>query len=164
MTLANDFISDIDSVDLTSGAASAAKFALQVTRLVVGVGLTFTAALMWLLPGASWSTDLILMKVVLSITAFAAGVIVLSLGRTQDTTEIEIDAAENAVRVIAITPAGQRSVQSSTPFQDLYHVEHEGGALRFWKDENTVLAEVSNVHSQVIANLSHALRRAGKLA
>lgn len=164
MTLANDFVSDAAANILSDDAKATTRFVLRVSQLVIGVGLTFWAALIWIAPGASWSTDLMLIKAVLSITAFATGIAVLSIGRTQETSEIEIDAAQGALRIMRVSGNGERDVESTVRFEDLHAVETDGAVLRFWQDENTVLAEVENAPSQIMNKLSYALRRSGKLA
>ena len=163
MTLANDFYTETASTDINADVVGTIDFAVRVAQLVIGVGLTFVAVLIWIAPGSNWSMDLLVMKSGFSIVSFVAGAIVLNLGRTQSVTEVEIDAPNNQLRVVEVAGNGDRKLQSTIRFEDLHKVDQVEGTLRFWQDADTVVAEVATYRSQIFTNLKNALRRAGKL-
>ncbi len=140
------------------------RMLVRIAQRLVGVALIIAALGLWMAPGASWESDVMLFKLILSVTAGLAGVGLIQSSATPHAPDIEIDTIRREVRLVRIAKDGSRDVLQRCAFADLGRVEREGIHVRLWDSNNAFLAETSLSHRNALNSLVSGLRDAGKLA
>lgn len=134
------------------------------TQSLLGMGLALAAVGLWFAPGSNTESDIVLFKLVLSISAGLAGMGLLHASATPRTPEIEIDTIRRQVRVVRRQPGTAPKVLQSCSFAQLGAAEYEGSVVRLWDQAGVLLAEVNLVDRTALSSLVAGLRDEGKLA
>lgn len=163
MTATADFMNgqpkEIEPVRMADGG----RMIIRGTQRLVGVSLTLAALGLWLAPGSSWESDIMLFKLILSLTAIIAGLGLISQSASQPAPEVEIDTIRREVRLVRRQRGMADQVLQSCGFANLAHVERDGNNVRLWDQAGTFLAEVSLTDRNALFSLVTGLRDAGKL-
>ena len=136
---------------------------IRATQRLTGVALVFAAFALWLAPGAAWESDVMLFKLILSLTAALAGLGLMQSSAKPNTPKIEIDTIRREVRLVRPVAEGKNIVLKRCGFADLARAEWEGVKMRLWDKNNAPLAEVTLNDRNVMTSLVSGLRAAGKL-
>jgi hypothetical protein len=136
---------------------------IRATQRLTGVALVFAAFALWLAPGAAWESDVMLFKLILSLTAVIAGLGLVSSSSTPRAPEVEIDTIRREVRLVRRQRGAAAQVLQSCGFGKLARAEHEGNTVRLWDQAGTFLAEVSLTDRKALSSLVAGLQDAGKL-
>ncbi|MGC1495107.1 MAG: hypothetical protein WA790_04810 [Sulfitobacter sp.] len=139
------------------------RMLVRAAQRLMGVALIIAALGLWLAPGASWESDVMLFKLILSITAGLAGLGLMQSSATPQAPEVEIDTIRREVRLVRRAKDGHSDVLQRCAFAELGRVEREGAHVRLWDSSNTFLAEVSLSDRSAMSSLVSGLRDAGKL-
>ena len=117
---------------------------------------------MWILPGSDLSSDVLLMKLALSLTAVGFGLALTHQGKSQSMPEVQIDTIRREIRLVrGIGPS--KEVIKTCKFADLDRAEVEGAHVVLWGPGNVMLAEVPMTDPQSRNSLMLGLMDAGKL-
>lgn len=163
MTTVSDFMSNDTDARLPVRIADGGRMLVRVTQRLSGVALLLAAAGLWFAPGAAWESDIMLFKLILSLTAGLAGVGLMQSSTTPNTPEIEIDTIRRQVRLVRFVKGGENQVLQSCAFADLARAERDGMNVRMWDSNNVFLAEVLLADRTEITSLMSGLRAAGKI-
>lgn len=127
---------------------------------VLGLGLLLAAAALWLMPGSSFATEVLLFKVFLAVCALTAGIGFFQAGAPRPARQVRVDMARRQFRLVQPEGAlGQRLLRTCA-FEDLSRVERGGPYLRLWDGEGRFLAELLIEEEAEMARLLAALRQA----
>ena len=129
---------------------------------VVGFALILTAVGLWVAPGANWSQELLLIKLLASVTGAMLGVALLQSFIRPTAPKIEIDTIRHEVRLVR-TRGKDRYILDRCKFSDLTLVENSGTHVPLWGKNNELIAEVAAQDRVSHQSLVTALRVAGKL-
>ncbi|MCX7560093.1 hypothetical protein OS190_10985 [Sulfitobacter sp. F26204] len=140
------------------------RMIVRGAQRLVGVSLTIAALALWMVPGSSWENDVMLFKLILSLTAVIAGLGLVSSSAKPRTPEVEIDTIRREVRLVRRQRGVVPEVLQSCGFAQLARAEHEGSVVRLWDHAGKFLAEVSLTDRSALSSLVAGLRDAGKLA
>jgi hypothetical protein len=161
--------STADFMDATALAVEPARMAdggrmiVRGAQRLVGVSLTIAALGLWLAPGSSWESDVMLFKLILSITAVIAGLGLVSASSTPRAPEVEIDTIRREVRLVRRQRGVAPVVLQSCAFSKLARAEHEGTNVRLWDESGAFLAEVSLTDRAALTSLVAGLSDEAKL-
>lgn len=164
MTIAADFANARPQAIEPARMADGGRMIARGAQRLVGVSLTLAALGLWLAPGSSWESDVMLFKLILSLTAIIAGLGLISQGASPRAPEVEVDTIRREVRLVRRQRGMEDQVLQSSSFADLAHAEHEGTNVRLWDPAGRFLAEVSLTDRNALTSLVAGLRDAGKLA
>jgi hypothetical protein len=144
--------------------ADGARMLVRAAQRLSGVALVLAALGLWLAPGSSFESDIMLFKLILSITAVLAGIALMQSSATPNTPEVEIDLIRREVRLVRFIKEGANDVLQRCAFADLARAERDGMHVRLWGQNDALLAEVSLSDRTEMTSLVSGLRAAGKLA
>ncbi|GAA6177908.1 hypothetical protein [Sulfitobacter pacificus] len=150
----------IEPVSMVDGG----RMIIRGTQRLVGVSLTLAALGLWLAPGATWESDIMLFKLILSLSAVIAGLGLISQSAGQRAPEIEIDTIRREVRLVRRQRGAADQILQSCSFAKLAHAEQDGNTVRLWDQAGRFLAEVKLTDRASLRSLVTGLRDAGKLA
>lgn len=139
-----------------------ARTVLRGVYRLLGVSLMLAAVLLWLAPGSSWGSDILLFKLILTLTAIMAGIGLLAASARPDAPEIEIDVAHREVRLVRRSRGYAPVVLKACRFSALSRAERAGAIVRLWDRDGVFLAEVSLTDPNVLGQLVHGLQDEGK--
>ena len=163
MTATAEFIDEnaptIEPVQMADGA----RMVVRGAQRLFGVSLTIAALGLWLAPGASWESDVMLFKMILSITAVIAGLGLVSASTTPKPPEVEIDTIRREVRLVRRLRGAPADVLQTCSFANLTHAEHEGSNVRLWDQAGVLLAKVMLTDRAALKSLVAGLQDVGKL-
>jgi hypothetical protein len=167
MTAVTEFMQD--TATPTNQAIASPAQTLDGGRLMVrggqsllGAALILAAVGLWIMPGSEFSGDVMLMKLVLSLTAAFIGIMLTQQAKTPATPEVEIDTVRREIRLVRRNGKQFECVQSCK-FADLDRAEVHGAHVTLWAQGNVMLAEVALTDPQVRRSLMGGLADAGKL-
>lgn len=129
---------------------------------VIGVAIILTVGGLWLAPGANWSQELWLMKLLSSALGGMIGIALLQGFFQPGAPKVEIDTIRHEVRLVR-TRGKDRFVLDRCKFTDLAKVEKTGSDLKLWGADNVLIAQVPASDRVSHRSLTTALRVAGKL-
>lgn len=135
---------------------------VRAAQRLMGTALAMAALGLWFGPGASWEADVMLFKLILSVTAALAAIGLLLASSAPKPPEVEFDLIRREVRLMR--NAGRRNavILQRCAFADLSGVEWDGPHLRLWDAERRLLAEAMIDDRSALGSLINALRDAGK--
>lgn len=164
MTATADFVEPhipaAEPVRMVDGA----RMIVRGAQRLLGAALALAAVGLWAAPGASWESDILLFKLILSLTAIIAGIGLMSASARPAAPEIEIDTIRREVRLVRRARGTAPVVLETSRFDALAHVELEGATVRLWDQSGAFLAEVCPTDRKVLSSLIAGLRDAGKIA
>lgn len=166
MTATADFM----NADATAPAlepvriADGGRMVVRAAQRLTGAALVIAALGLWLAPGASWENDLMLFKLILSITAGLAGLGLMQSSAKPNRPQIEIDTIRREVRLVRVVRDGKKLILQRCGFSELSRAEQKGHYVRLWDSNNILLAEVSLADQNTMTGLMAGLRAAGKIA
>jgi hypothetical protein len=167
MTAVNDFMHDTPKaiarpvggpVQVLDGG----RMMVRSGQSFLGATLILAAAGLWILPGAEFSSDVMLMKLVLSLTAGCIGIALAQNGKAPTSPEIEIDTARREIRLVRRTGQQTKCVETCK-IEDLDRAEVQGAHVLLWAKGDVLLAEVALSDPILRRSLMGALADAGKL-
>jgi hypothetical protein len=138
------------------------RMVLRGLQGVIGVALVLTALGLWFAPGANWSNDLMLMKLLASAVGGMAGIAFLQGFARRSLPKVEIDTIRHEVRLVR-TSGKDRFVLDRCKFADLTRVVNSGTHVQLWGKNDALLAEVAAADRVSHRSLVTALKVAGKL-
>ncbi len=144
--------------------ADGGRMILRGAQRLIGASLTLAALGLWFAPGSSWESDVMLFKLILSITAVLAGIGFMSASVRPRAPEVEIDMVRREVRVVRRMVGAAPVILQSCKFAKLSRAEQAGPIVRLWDKGGQFLAEVSPTDRQAFTSLISGLRDEGKLA
>ena len=97
------------------------RMVLRGAQRLVGASLALAAVGLWLAPGSSWESDVMLFKLILSIIALLAGFGLMQSSATPAAPEVEIDTIRREVRLLRPAPDGSATVLKRCTFGNLLH-------------------------------------------
>lgn len=136
---------------------------LRGVQRLFGVAFLAVAFGLWLMPGSSFESDLLLLKLLLSIVAGFVGIGFLQSGAPKMSPHVEIDTIRREVRLVRASQTATTEVLERCAFDNLAHVEIEGPHVRLWDASGAFMAEVTLTDQKVFARLTAGLRDSGKL-
>ena len=161
MTAFNDF-AQAQAISRALRSSEHARHIMMGVQRLTGAALVLGTAALWMSPGASWSGDLMSMKLLMSAAAVPAGLMMMLSGLGASRPKIEIDTISHEIRLVR-TRGKDRFIEDRCSFADLTQVEETEGVLRIWGTSNMPLAEVTSKNAVAYNSLVTALRVAGKL-
>lgn len=144
--------------------ADGGRMVVRAVQRVFGAALTLAAIGIWVAPGASWESDVMLFKLVLSVTALLAGFGLMHSSSAPTAPEVEIDTIRREVRLLRPASDGSAQVLQRCAFSALSRAEQRGGHVRLWGPSGALLAEVTLTDRDALKSLIAGLRDADKLA
>ncbi|KIN60732.1 hypothetical protein Z945_1711 [Sulfitobacter noctilucae] len=163
MTATSDFMTNPALTALPIRMADGGRMIIRGSQRLLGAALILSAFGLWLAPGAAWESDVMLFKLILSVTAVIAGVAMMQTSATPPPPEIEIDTIRREVRLVRYVRGQSPVVLQSSGFATLAQVEHDGTNIRLWDAAGVFLAEVNLSDRAARNSLLAGLRDAGKL-
>lgn len=164
MTVTSEFMDADTPVMAHVRIADGGRMLVRAAQRFAGVTLGLAALGLWLAPGAGWESDVMLFKLILSLTAVIAGLALLQSSVRPRAPQIEIDTIRREVRLVRPSKSRARAVLQRCAFADLGRVERVGAHLRLWDHEDVFMAEVTMSDRASLNSLVSALCDAGKLA
>ncbi len=146
------------------GVVDGGRMIIRGTQRLFGVSLTIAAIGLWLAPGASWESDVMLFKLILSITAVIAGLGLVSASAKPRAPEVEIDTIRREVRLVRRQRGTAAEILQNCAFADLAKAEYKGSTVRLWDASGAFLAEANLSDRTAFSSLIAGLRDVGKLA
>ncbi|MFD2739894.1 hypothetical protein ACFSUD_09965 [Sulfitobacter aestuarii] len=141
--------------------SSALRARLQRGALALGGGGLLLATLaLWLAPGASWESDLLLFKAALSLTLCLAAAGLLAGCGQNAPVRMEIDTGRRELRQVRLRGNGMAEILWRCRYADLAPVEPTGNALLLRDRAGTVRAEVVFDDPGILSDLLSDLREA----
>ena len=138
------------------------RMVMRGVQGVVGVALVMTAVGLWIAPGTTWTHDLLLMKLMVSVLVGLIGVAMVQGFIRPKAPQVEIDTIRHEVRLVR-TRGKDRFVLDRCRFADLTLVENSGTHVQLWGKNKELIAEVAATDRVSHRSLVTALRVAGKL-
>lgn len=143
--------------------ADGGRMIVQGAQRLLGASLALAAVGMWFAPGASAESDVMLFKLIFSLTAVLAGLGLIHASAAPKLPEIEIDTIRRQIRVVRRQPGAVPTVLQSCGFADLSAAEYDGSTVRLWDETGVLLAEVSLADRTALFSLIAGLRDEGKI-
>lgn len=167
MTAVTDFMQDTatpthQAVVSPVQALDGGRLMMRGGQSLLGAALIIAAVGLWVMPGSEFSSDVMLMKLVLSLTAVCIGIMLTQQAKTPVTPEVEIDTVRREIRLVRRT-GEQLECVKSCKFSDLDRAEVHGTHVTLWGQGNVMLAEVALTDPQARRSLMSGLVDAGKL-
>ena len=159
-------MSDIDQFQTQTATPVRAPINFATTMVALqrltGAGFVTLAFGMWFVPGASWASELMLIKLVLSVSAGLVGIAMVQEFAQRPAPEFEIDTVRREIRVFE-NRGKTRKIIEICKFADLTRVERDGPQLKLWNGMGEMMAEMSIHDRATLTNVTSALTTAGKL-
>lgn len=134
----------------------------SVQRLM-GASLMVAAVALWVMPGSSWDTDLLLFKLALSVTGGMAGFGLLMASAAPRDPRVEIDTIRREVRVVRPTKGTGDMILRRCGFDDLARAEQDGPRVRMWDRNDDLLVDITMKNRDALFSLVGGLKDVGKL-
>lgn len=162
MTITSDYIAGGHPYTATVGSADGVRMVLRVGQRVLGAALLLSSSGLWLMPGASFSSEVMLFKMALSILALMAGFWLVLAGQKPAMPEIEIDTVRRELRMTRSGPLGAQLVLERVGFAELSKIERRGPAFSFWDQSGRFIVDIQISDRRMLETLLSALRDSGK--
>lgn len=163
MTATTEFMTGGGTVIEPTITGDSSRYVLRILQRFVGASLAMAALFLWVAPGANWEGDLLLFKLILSITSVSAGLSLMHASAQLDDTLVEIDTVRREVRLIHAERGQAPLMLERISFADLGRVERDGPEVYLRTADDRLIAVVTLADKQVQASLITGLRDAGKL-
>lgn len=133
------------------------RMVLRAAQRLIGSAMTLAAICLWIVPGASFEQDVMLFKLVLSITAFICGLALIHASAAPEAPDVEVDVADRVVRLVRNLPGGRSVILQSCSFAELTRAYREGPIVRLWGQDGVFLAEITLADPKIMDRLMTAL-------
>ncbi len=140
------------------------RFIVRLALRILAAALVLSGLCLWILPGSSWDNEVLLFKLVLSVTVLLSGAGLWQMGTTPVSPVVELDIEGGELRLVRDCGRTRRTLIEGCRFGDLGDVELNGWQFTFWAKDARMLAEITLSNATAHETLITALRRAGKLA
>jgi len=147
-----------------AGISDGAPVLLRGVHRLAGVSLALAAVGIWVAPGATWDTDVMLFKLALSSAALVAGFGLIQAGVRPVQPEIQIDTIRREIRVVRTQAKGPSEVTNRCAFAQLSRVERTGNHVRMYGPDDALIADVTLTQRAALNSLIAGLQDAGKLS
>ena len=164
MTLAADHSYQMPVVKGITYVLGADRFLARVACKMGAVTLGLAAVMLWIAQGATWESDVMLFKLVLSILAAYVVFALFQYSRPVAPPSVEIYIARKELRLIRENEGSGPMLMERCAFEDLQAVDLCGRHITFWASGGRLLAEISLSNATAHATLLACLRGLGKLA
>ncbi|NNK15694.1 MAG: hypothetical protein HKP51_02180 [Sulfitobacter sp.] len=144
--------------------ADGGRMIIRGVQRLMGVSLALAAIGLWFAPGSSWDSDVMLFKLILSLTAVFACFGLITISQRPAPPEVEIDTIRREVRLVRRARGAAPVILQQCGFDKLSYAEKVGSIVRLWDKSGVFLAEVSLTDPKALASLVAGLRDEGKLA
>lgn len=161
MSATSDFMTGSTSYQGSNGSSDGFWTIVRVLQRLLGVSLIVAASGLWVLPGADFSGDVMLMKMCLATFALFSGFWLVFSVRATPQTEVELDVSRSELRILRPGAMGAMLMVYSSKFDQLGRVEKSQNALKFWDHEGVFLADVHIHEPEIMDFLVSGLRDAG---
>jgi hypothetical protein len=169
MTMTADFTDTSRKATVSSVAAMPLRIAdtghmiIRGAQRVAGAALVIAALGLWLVPGSSMESDVVLLKLILTLTAALAGLGLMQASVVQSEMQVEVDTIRREVRMVRRQRNATGTVVQTAPFSELGGAEIDGAMIRIWDQSGLLLAEVAPLERKAFSSLVAGLRDEGKL-
>ena len=140
------------------------RMIVRAVQRFFGAALTLAAVGIWIAPGASWESDIMLFKLILSLTAVLAGFGLIQSSVSRNAPKVEIDTIRREVRLVRLARDGSAAVLQRCSFAKLTRVDIKKNNVRMSGEDGKLLAEVTLPDRKTLSRLMAGLRDEGKLA
>ncbi len=164
MTATADFTNTPNPTAEPLRLADGGRIVMRGAQRLLGAALALSAVGMWFAPGTSAESDVMLFKLIFSLTAVLAGLGLIHASAAPKMPEIEIDTIRRMIRVVRRQPGAVPTVLQTCSFSELSAAEYDGNQVRLWDETGVMLAEVSLADRTALYSLIAGLRDEGKLA
>lgn len=164
MTLAADHSFDMPPIKGITYVLNGSRFLARFACKMGAATLALVAVFVWLAPGASWESDVMLFKMALSIMAAFCSFALWQNSQPVKAPSVEVDMAQLELRLIREYDGAPRHIIERCAFADLHSVELRGRHITFWAKGERLLAQISLSNANAHATLVTSLRAMGKLA
>ena len=164
MTTASDYSFDTKPAMGIVHMLGGGRLALRLAMRIGAVTFAIVMLLIWIAPGATWDSDVLLFKAALSVASAFVSAAMWQQSMPQPRPTVEVDIANMEVRVMRRSAGAEPRVIESCRFADLDAVDLHGRHIILWNKGNRLLADFTLSNSKAHASLLAALRGAGKLA
>ena len=151
--------SDVEQVSMVDGA----RMIVRGAQRLIGASLALAALGLWIAPGSSVDSDVMLFKLVLSLTALLAGFGMMTASIRPGRPEIEVDTIRREVRLVRSMRGTKPVVLEKCSFAQLAHAEVDENIVRLWDHNGVFLAEFSPTDRNAFNSLVAGLQDEGKL-
>lgn len=148
----------------TANKRDGSRFIIRLALRVLAAALVLSGLCLWVLPGSNRESEVLLFKLVLSMTAFFGGVGLWQTGMAPAPPVVELDIKGGELRLVRECGPVRRRLIEQCRFDDLGGAEQNGRQITLWAKDARMLAEITLGNAAAHAILIRALRRAGKLA
>lgn len=170
MTAVSDFMSDTAPTQAAQAAPvsghiqtlDGGRLMVRGSQNLLGAALVLSAIGLWVMPGSDFSGDVLLMKLVLSLTAAIIGIALVQQGKSPAKPEIEVDTIRREIRLVRREGKTMECIKQCK-FSDLDRAEVQGAHVTLWAKGNVMLAEIALTDPQMRRSLMRGLADAGKL-
>lgn len=163
MTATADFIEDNHPISQPVVKTDGRRMVLRTMQRIVGFALALAAAALWVAPGSTMESGVLLYKMILSLTSIVAGLGLMHASARPPEPEIEIDTIRREVRLVRRSRTHGDTVISRSSYADLGKVEHDGPYIKLWDAQMNLLAEVTLHDKDARRSLVGGLHDEGKL-
>lgn len=110
--------------------------------LAVGTAAIFACVGMWVIPGSTFSVELLPLKLTVSVFLFLLGCFFVQIGRAASRAEVQVDIVRREVRVMERADGEPGALIAIWPFVELGAVEVMGGRFRVTDRAGSTLADL----------------------
>ena len=165
MTAVNEFMHDAIPARQPEVAVlnvDGGRLMVRGGQSLLGAALMLAAVGLWIMPGSNVSSDVMLMKLALSVTAAGIGISLTHQSKTSKEPEIEIDTVRREVRIVQRSHKGAETLKRMK-FSDLDRADVDGSHFTLWGLGDEIIAEVGIKDRRMHRSLKSALLDAGKI-
>lgn len=164
MTITSDYSFDAKPALGIVHMLDGGRLALRLAMRIGAVTFAMVVLLIWIAPGATWDSDVLLFKAALSVISAFISIGMWQQSLPQPRPTVEVDIANMEVRVMRRTDGAEPRVIESCRFADLEAVDLHGRHIILWRKGKRLLADFTLSNANAHASLLAALRDVGKLA
>lgn len=162
MTATSDFMTDGQLYCTSDQSADGLDLVLGWLYRIVGASLILSASGLWIVPEANWGSDVMLIKMGLSVLALMFGCWLTLSSSKIARPDIEIDTARRELRLVRAGAMGSSLVVGRCSFADLSRVERHPDLLKLWDQNGAFLGDIHVTERRIMDMLVSGLRDAGQ--
>lgn len=161
MSATSDFMTDCQLYTAPQPSLVSARTVLRLLQRIIGVSLIIAASGLWLARGTDWNSDIMLMKMGLSVVSLMVGFWLIFAGAKPADPEIEIDTVRQEIRVVRPSTFGAGLVLQRCGFAQMGRVQRAGFKLQFWDQRGNFIADVHVTEQRILDMMLSSLRDSG---